>query len=647
MGKANRIKNEKAANTLAAPVRKKAEKKPMPTWVGTLIVAAVLIALILVVTFSVLQSRGTFMRMRVIAETENYEITVPMMSYMIYSEYQNLVSTYDQLSQQIYGSSSTQKLSIPAGKGGTALVTGSPLRDQVYQSQDDKGNPIDTVTWFDHFAEGAMDTLTEILACCEYAKDKGIELEEKEILEIQTSLDNLELYAGFYGYTTDGYIASMYGKGVRLKDVKAVMELSSLASKVQNQVSDEMLAAILDERVDNHYNENKTKYDTYMDYLTYTFTATFTPSTLKDETKKAEENATLKAEYEAKQAEYAGYVAELNACTTSEQFATKLTEILQKVFEAEELEAAEGKLKEGESLTDKQKEECKQAATERVVKAVSDATVKNGDTSKVSDEDAKEWLTGTGDKALAAGAHNKFESVYDVYGTEVKDEDEDDGEGDGEPDAQAEKEYKKATSTYSVYFVNSALHRDSGVVRSVGHILFKTDTFKSVTDVTKLAMPYQRLAHRITSNGGKISAETMAKELIAVMKEDGNLTEKTDANGRKYYEISEAQFNAYGLTYTEDSNVFYDDVTVGQMVEEFEDWLFDEVRVVGEATGEAVSTTYGYHLMFYKGDEKPAWSHAIRNELGKDDYDKWLKAIKESEKPTFSEKDSYWNMIEG
>ena len=118
MGKSNRIKADKANETLAAPAKKRNASKGMPTWAGTVIVVAVLAALVLTAVFFALNSRGTFKRMRVILATENYEVTVPMMSYMVYTEYQNLVSTYDQYSQQ-FGIT----VSVPSGKGGTNIST--------------------------------------------------------------------------------------------------------------------------------------------------------------------------------------------------------------------------------------------------------------------------------------------------------------------------------------------------------------------------------------------------------------------------------------------------------------------------------------------------------------------------------------------
>jgi len=81
MGKSNRIKTDKANETLSAPANKrKNASKGMPTWLGTTIVIAVLAALLLTTVFFVLDGRGTFKRMRVILATENYEVTVPMMS---------------------------------------------------------------------------------------------------------------------------------------------------------------------------------------------------------------------------------------------------------------------------------------------------------------------------------------------------------------------------------------------------------------------------------------------------------------------------------------------------------------------------------------------------------------------------------------
>ncbi|MDI9499103.1 MAG: peptidylprolyl isomerase [Bacillota bacterium] len=58
----------------------------------------------------------------------------------------------------------------------------------------------------------------------------------------------------------------------------------------------------------------------------------------------------------------------------------------------------------------------------------------------------------------------------------------------------------------------------------------------------------------------------------------------------------------------------YEDVVRGQMVEPFENWLFDPARKAGD-TG-IVQTIYGYHVMFYVSQsETPTWASKIEDIL--------------------------------
>ena len=587
-----------------------------------------LVALVLIVTLSALNSRGTFSRMRVIAESDNYKVTIPMMSYMVYTEYQNLVSTYDNFSSQL----GTQ-LSIPGGDNGSALDTSLALRSQVYSvSADAEGNEV-VVTWFDHFVELAKADVEEILACCEIANYYEIELEDEDYVEIDTTIAALEAYASTAGYTTSGYIQAMYGKGVMEKDVRAMMELNVLASKYNKIRSQELLDAVGDDRVSDHYLANKATYDVYIDYATYSFSAAFTPSTKTGDEAKAE-NEKLAAEYAAKQEKYAAYIEQLKECTTKEAFNSKLDVILQELFFEEEV-ASKKKSLNKDTLTAEEEQECRNKAQERRLEALDAAFVTNGAVADISNSDVSTWIKDTTDPRKE-GDVKTVKDPYDVYGDKITEN----------YTPSTTKSYAKATSTYSVYLTLSALHRDESVVRSVGHVLFKTDTFKNLTDTSKLNGATKLLAERVLKRGAKLSATEMANELITLMKEEGKLVEKT-VDGKNVFVISESDFNAYALLYTEDSNVFYDDVTVGQMVESFEDWLFDADRVEGEVSIPGVESTYGIHVMTYCGDEKPAWSYSIRNELAEDDHEAWLNEAKALFGTTFTDKDSYWNRISG
>ena len=624
MGKSNRIKNERATDTLAAPMKKRSGSKGMPTWVGTLIVVAVLVVLVLCVTLAVLNSRGTFKRMRVIAETEHYKITVPMMSYMVYTEYQNLVSTYDQFSQQ-FGTT----ISIPGGTGGDKLDTSVALRDQVYSvTTDENGNEVKT-TWFDHFVELAKADIASILACCEAAYEEKIELDSSEKEAIELSLENLELYAEYYNYTSSAYFAAMYGEGVNKGDVRKMMRLSQLASKYNTVLSERFMEGVSDEQVEEEYNGNKSKYDTFIDYVGYSFTASFSPATASDNA--ATVNEERVAVYKKLQEEYKKAVDTLNGCTV-DNFETTLKAELERVFEWEAA-LKKGKDKTPDDLTEGEKAE----AEKKAVEATGAARVDNYDTSDATlDDTINTWMKSTTDPRKA-GDIKKTVEEKDEYGNDVADSTASDSE-----------ELTSATSTYSIYMTRSALHRDSGVVRSVAHILFKTDTYKDLKDITTLSAPLQKLAERVLEDGGEITAETMAKAMLAMMEDEGKISKETAEDGRTYYAMEESVFEAYGNSYTEDSNVKYDNVTEGQMVAQFENWMFDDSRVVGEITyPEAILTDYGYHIMLYRGDEKPSWSHSIRVSLAEGDYEEWLEGAKETYKVTYDERAKLWDMIAG
>lgn len=82
-------------------------------------------------------------------------------------------------------------------------------------------------------------------------------------------------------------------------------------------------------------------------------------------------------------------------------------------------------------------------------------------------------------------------------------------------------------------------------------------------------------------------------------------------------EMTEDSFAQLANTYSEDggSNTaggLYEDVYVGQMVTEFNDWCFDEARQIGDYG--LVQTTYGWHIMYFV-DSGFAWFSYAEEEL--------------------------------
>ena len=617
MGKGNRTRNERATETLATVTpRQASKKKSMPTWVGTLIVVAVLALLVLFVTFVVLNSRGTFNRMRTFAETENYEVTVPMMSYMVYTKYQSTVSMYDQYSSQ-FGAN----IQIGGGEGGNALDKTKSLRDQIYSAKkDEQGNVVEQKTWFEYFAEAAEKDVCNYLAYCEEARLNGMKLEKEDKEFIKDQLDTLEAYAAENGYSTNGYVSLLYGKGVILKDVRNMMEIIQLATKWSEKKADEFFNGVSNERMEEHYAANKSTYDIYCDYTSYSFVTTFVPSQNADAATAATESAAAAEKYKAEQEKFAGYVEKLSKATDAATFKAELYNCL---YAEELLKSEEAK---GSALTEAEQAACSKAAEDKVMKAMH--TNMSADNEGENEEELYKWLfeskTENNVKVYLrkAGDVKKFEETEKAY----------------EEPAEGEAiKYEEAMSIYTAGCFNAGMHRNDDMVRSVGHILFKSKTFDGLTSTAKLTGVTKEVADRVLARDGVLTAYAMAGELLDMMLAEGKITEATRQDGSKYYKIDKSVFEEYGNTYTEDSSVFYDNVYKGQMVKEYEDWLFDAVRVEGEISyPEPVKTDYGYHIMYYVGNEIEGWKSDIRVDLSEADNTAYLEGIQTAHPVTFN-----------
>lgn len=79
---------------------------------------------------------------------------------------------------------------------------------------------------------------------------------------------------------------------------------------------------------------------------------------------------------------------------------------------------------------------------------------------------------------------------------------------------------------------------------------------------------------------------------------------------------TEESFGELAKKYTEDSNGddggLYTHVEEGYMVDTFDDWCFDEVRVVGDYG--LVKTKFGYHVMYFSGSEE-TWITQTRSTI--------------------------------
>lgn len=154
--------------------------------------------------------------------------------------------------------------------------------------------------------------------------------------------------------------------------------------------------------------------------------------------------------------------------------------------------------------------------------------------------------------------------------------------------------------SYTVYIIEKGVYIDEYDSQSVRHILFDIDTSLKGTVLEK-------------------AYEAAKKEAEKVLEEYN----KGDKTAEKFGELAKE--------HTADSNGedggLYENVLKGQMVTEFEDWIYSADRKEGE-TG-LVKTEYGYHLMYYVGKGKTAWKVTAESGLKNEDYEKHLEELNE------------------
>lgn len=126
-------------------------------------------------------------------------------------------------------------------------------------------------------------------------------------------------------------------------------------------------------------------------------------------------------------------------------------------------------------------------------------------------------------------------------------------------------------------YAENGITRDGGVYVDVRHILIQPEGGETGED-----------GYPVYTDEAWAAAETEAQAVYDAWK-NGEMTEDSFAQLAQEHSVDGSASNG-GL---------YTDVYEGQMVENFNNWCFDEARQVGDH--ELIKTQFGYHIMFFSG----------------------------------------------
>lgn len=204
-------------------------KKGMSKGLKKLLTAVVALILVVAIVFLGLVSTGFFITHTTAAIANGHKLTPAMLNY--YYTY-----AYNQVSSML-------AYMVEADK---------PLDEQAYMTDE-------FATWHDYLVNYAVSNAASTYAIYDEAMANGFELSA----DIQATIDNemqmLELYASMYGYTTDGYLAGIYGKGCDLDSYKEYMNVNYVAQEYASSIYSGF--SYTDEEIDAYYAEHTGDFD--------------------------------------------------------------------------------------------------------------------------------------------------------------------------------------------------------------------------------------------------------------------------------------------------------------------------------------------------------------------------------------------------
>ncbi len=175
------------------------------------------------------KSEAEKMRERVALKSKNFTIDCSLMAYMFVSSALKMSGDIPQ--------------SVLDEKGFDMELD---FNEQIYEGD---------MTWFDLFMDGAIAEAKTMLICCEYAREKGIELTDADIASIESEITNMRIEIALQdGREIDDYFATLYRGYFELEDMRRMLKLNRLSSYGYTALVDDIEASVSDSDVVEYAN---------------------------------------------------------------------------------------------------------------------------------------------------------------------------------------------------------------------------------------------------------------------------------------------------------------------------------------------------------------------------------------------------------
>ncbi len=576
----------------------------IPNWLLSTLVILVVLAVIATCVGTAVASSGITMRLSTAVSLDNYKVDGNMMAYFYQTTYMNFMNNYSSymsyLSLDQYASLKDQQFN-PEGSYDSAFLG-------AFEG-----------TWFDYFMSQTKDSVKNLLIYCAEADKLGITLDDADQAEIDASMESLLInIRSTYGagLSDSTCIANVYGNGVSKGDVRKAMELSALASKVAQRISDDIEGAITDDRINTTYDSKKLDFD-LVDYFTYSFDV-FYEDVITEKygsDKKAtdltdEEKAAVLELYKEKIAAAHASAKELASKTTLEEFQAWVVNYSANDLYNDTFDSAMSKVTAEQKPDQTDLDTIKAKTIEAVIKEVNE-----GKTDAIEDVVTTE-ADGT-----------KSYKLYDIPVT---------------------SEFAEAVKTLKTKLFSSvASAKKSGLVKKANYIAPDKDGKKD--DFSEWAFTADRKVNDVTN----IETGDGANEAAVEVKTERFTAEVSILTKTVYRDETLSRNFAYMLFTTEDAakkaiealeategldkdkflnvakdannaaaaSTYLEDCVIGTMQsEELDEWLYN--AKAGEFTKTAIAMSDGSFMvaLYVSEGATPAWKYTVKSSIYNDDY---------------------------
>ena len=575
---------------LAKAAKKRSKKQRNSTDIIAGVIKALVIVVIVGLVCGALYMYGVPQKLIPAMKVGDRTYSAAEYSYYYTSVYQTYANTANSYIQQY-------------GFNLSGFDTSKSPADQT--TKDDDGN---TITYDELFRNKVAETLESYSYYLSSAKEKGITLTEENAKKVESDIADITSSANTYGYSATRYISILFGKGLTEGKLRSLLSDQYLVQQMVTDQQDELKAGVTDDQITAEYEKDPSEYEAVdIRLLGIKIEDTADSNETASEPEASEptseeptdtpstepENAETDADKDNTQDESAAVIS--NAEKLAKEMYEKVTDedsfiALCKVYCAED-----------------------QKATFEDPSASLAIGIKKSTVSSNIDKELADWLFAS-DRAVG------------------------------------DKTYTVAKDYAYVIMMKKTAYREESPLVSARHILISYDAVKaeleesennSENETEDDTAETEAEAKLTASDGKEITGEgSYSAEVVlaAYEKALSVLNEYKDGENTEdhFAELAEKYSNDTGSVGENNNNTsggLYTDITKGQMVAPFENWVYDSARKPGDVG--LVQTNYGWHVMYFvSSHDEPAWKESIRSSITSNLLEEYENGISEQTKDT-------------